>query len=95
MFDGIASSVNKMTDLSQLALDHKIEGQLYEGGRLEKVFQMIGKQRHWRFVEQYVHVGGDKKYNGRKWVDFRKGFRSQGTPFSRWKMLRAWAFLRS
>ena len=39
--DGIASLLIKMTYLSQLAREHKIEDQLYEGGGLERVFSCL------------------------------------------------------
>ena len=45
----LASLINTMRDLSTLAKDHDIEGQLYEGGGLEKVMSLIGDHRHRKF----------------------------------------------
>ena len=48
----IAKLVNSMKELGSLATEHGIEGQLYEGGGLEKVMFLIGDQRHKKFRER-------------------------------------------
>ena len=42
LVSALAILTNVMTDLSTLAAEHGIEGQLYEGGGLEKLFLVIG-----------------------------------------------------
>lgn len=52
----LAGIVNVMRDLGTLAREHDIEGQLYEGGGLEKLLFLIGETRHRRFrVETLGH----------------------------------------
>ena len=48
----LASLINIMQDLSTLAAEHEIEGQLYEGGGREKVLFLIGEGRHRKFRSQ-------------------------------------------
>ena len=59
--DILAKIVNTMSDLSSLAMEHKIEGQLYEGGGLEKVFSLLGDRRHRDFRKKNMDSSGDKK----------------------------------
>ena len=47
--NALASLINAMKDLGFLAAAHNIEGQLYEGGGLEKVMILIGTHRHRKF----------------------------------------------
>ena len=47
--NALASLINAMKDLGFLAAAHNIEGQLYEGGGLEKVMLLIGTHRHRKF----------------------------------------------
>ena len=42
--NGLAKLINAMKELEELAIEH-IEGQLYEGGGLEKPFGLIGNSR--------------------------------------------------
>ena len=44
--NGLASLINAMRDLQTLTCGHNIEGQLYEGGGLEKVISTLGDFRH-------------------------------------------------
>ena len=69
IFDGVASLVNKMKDLGHLAAEHNIGGQLYEGGGLEKVFSLIGNDRHRRFREKHIDLVDDKR---REWDKIRE-----------------------
>ena len=56
----LSGLINTMRDLSSLAEEHRIEGQLYEGGGLEKVLALIGIARHKKF--RVKHLGAfDKK----------------------------------
>ena len=48
----LAHLVNTMKELSILANKHGIEGQLYEGGSVEKVLSLIGDNLHRRFRSQ-------------------------------------------
>ena len=65
----IASLINVMKDLSTLASDHGIEGQLYEGGRLEKIMTLIGDTRHRKFRNQNLDPVASKK---EEWQKLRK-----------------------
>lgn len=47
--NALSKLVNAMKDLTDLAIEHGLEGQLYEGGGLEKVFSLIGTTRHRKF----------------------------------------------
>ena len=44
--DSLAKVLNTMTDLENLAAEHGIEGQLYEGGGLENVMSLLDETRH-------------------------------------------------
>ena len=57
----IAGLLNAMQDLSSLAATHGIEGQLYEGGGLEKVMSLLGDFRHRKFRSENLDSAGDKK----------------------------------
>ena len=70
--NAIASLLNTMRDLSTLASSHKIEGQLYEGGGLEKVMSLLGNERHRRFRSKYVDPVSDKKSEWEKLSEFLK-----------------------
>ena len=48
----LASLINTMQDLSTLAAEHDIQGQLYEDGGPEKVLLLIGERRHRKFGSQ-------------------------------------------
>ena len=48
----IAGLINIMKELSILAVEHDLEGQLYEGGGLEKVLSLIGDGLHRKFRSQ-------------------------------------------
>ena len=66
----IAGLVNAMKDLSMLAAEHKIEGQLYEGGGLEKVLMLMGEQRHRKFRSQNLGPMLSKKEEWGKLLEF-------------------------
>ena len=40
----LAKLINIMLDLSNLAQKHNLEGKLYIGGGIEKVFSLLGKK---------------------------------------------------
>ena len=62
MNNALASLINCMKDLSVLASEHDLEGQLYEGGGLEKILFLIGDPRHKKFRTQNIgHVGTKKQ----------------------------------
>ena len=63
--NALASLVNAMKDLSFLATEHNIEGQLYEGGGLEKVMILIGNYRHRQFRSQNLSTVSKKA----EWVN--------------------------
>ena len=70
--DILAKIVNTMVDLSSLATEHKIEGQLYEGGGLEKVFSLLGDRRHRDFRSKNLDSSLEKKEEWEKLHDFLK-----------------------
>ena len=57
----LAGLINTMTDLSSLASEHKIEGQLYEGGGLERILILIGDRRHKKFQSKNLCFSDSKK----------------------------------
>ena len=57
----LASLINTMKDLSTLATEHNLEGQLYEGGGPEKVLFLIGEGRHRKFRSQNLGPTYTKK----------------------------------
>ena len=66
----IARLVNAMKDLSSLACEHHIEGQLYEGGGLEKIMTLIGEYRHRKFRSQNLGLSVSKKEEWGKLLKF-------------------------
>ena len=70
--NALASLLNTMKDLSTLASTHNIEGQLYEGGGLEKVMSLLGNERHRRFRSKNVDPVSDKKSEWEKLSEFLK-----------------------
>ena len=60
ILDSLAKIVNAMTDLSALATEHNIEGQLYEGGGLEKIMSLLGENRHRKFRSQNLDSSARK-----------------------------------
>ena len=66
----LASLINTMRDLSTLAAEHNIEGQLYEGGGPEKVLFLIGESRHRKFRSQNLGPAYTKKQEWQKLEEF-------------------------
>ena len=52
----ISSILNVMADLSKLALEYDLKGEIYYGGGLQKLLDLIGKYRERKFEEQ-IKVG--------------------------------------
>ena len=46
----LTSLLNAMTDLSMLAEDYNLEGELYHGGGIHKILDLMGKQRERTFI---------------------------------------------
>ena len=59
-----------MKDLGKLAMEHDLEGQLYEGGGLEKVMSLIGESRHRKFRSENLTVDLSKKQLWQKLQEF-------------------------
>ena len=59
-----------MKDLSVLASEHDLEGQLYESGGLEKILFLIGDPRHKKFRTQNIGHVGTKKQEWQKLKEF-------------------------
>ena len=68
----LAKVTNTMTDLSSLASEHGLEGQLYEGGGLEKVLSLLGEQRHHKFRSKNLDSSAGKKVEWGKLFEFLK-----------------------
>ena len=68
----LAGLINTMTDLSALATEHSIEGQLYEGGGLEKILFLIGDHRHKKFRSKNLSSSVTKKGEWEKLLQFLK-----------------------
>ena len=66
----IAGLRNVMCDLSTLAEEHDIEGQLYERGGLEKILFLMGDYRHKKFRSQYLGPFSSKKEEWGKLREF-------------------------
>ena len=66
----LASLINTMQDLSALAAEHDIEGQLYEGGGPEKVLFLIGESKHRKFRSQNLGHTYTKKQEWQKLKEF-------------------------
>ena len=64
--------VNTMQDLTTLAKKHDLEGQLYEGGGLEKFLSLLGEARHRRFRAENLTVDFSKKQEWQKLNEFLK-----------------------
>ena len=62
--------LNTMKDLGNLAEEHNIEGQLYEGGGLEKVMMLMGNDRHKRFRIENLDTPQIKKLEWDKLSQF-------------------------
>ena len=66
IINALASLINSMRDLSVLASEHDLEGQLYEGGGLEKLLFLVGEQRHRKFRSENIGHLGTKKQEWQK-----------------------------
>ena len=71
--NGLAKLINAMKELQELATKHFIEGQLYEGGGLEKVFGLIGNSRRPKFRTENLYA--ESKQN--EWKELLKFFRKR------------------
>ena len=66
LINALAGLINAMRDLSILASEHSLEGQLYEGGGLEKLFFLVGEHRHRKFRSDNIAHSGTKKQEWQK-----------------------------
>ena len=70
--DSLAKVLNTMTDLENLAAEHGIEGQLYEGGGLENIMSLLGETRHRKFRSKNLDSSVGKKTEWGKLFTFLK-----------------------
>ena len=68
--NALTKLVNAMQDLSVLASEHDLEGQLYEGGGLEKIMCLLGDKRHRRFRGENLSANFSKKQEWQKLKEF-------------------------
>ena len=66
LINALAGLINAMRDLSILASEHGLEGQLYEGGGLEKLFFLVGEHRHRKVRSENIGHSGTKKQEWQK-----------------------------
>ena len=71
-WDSLSKILNDMTDLEALAMEHRIENQVYEGGGLEKIMCLLREARHWKFRSQNLYSTGCKMYEWGKLFVFLK-----------------------
>ena len=60
----LTSLLNAMADLSMLAEDYNLEGELYHGGGIHKILDLMGRQRERTFIRS---IAQDKFSNKVKW----------------------------
>ena len=68
MAEALAGIINIMKELRVLASEHGLEGQLFEGGCLEKVMNLIGSQNHKKFRTQNM----DSMSKSQEWESLLK-----------------------
>ena len=68
--NALTKLVNAMQDLSVLASEHDLEGQLYEGGGPEKIMCLLGDKRHRRFRGENLNANFSKKQEWQKLKEF-------------------------
>ena len=61
----LSSILNIMEDLRKLAVEYDLQAELYYGGGLQKVLDMIGKQRERKFIKS---TAKEQLKNEHKWV---------------------------
>ena len=69
----LSSILNVMTDLSKLALEYDLEGELYHGGGLQSILELIEKYRERKFIRLMAKENLKSKQKWDKLVDFLKG----------------------
>ena len=65
----ISSMLNIMTDLSKLAEDYDLEGDLYHGGGLHKMLELVGRYRERNFIKS---VAKQTFSNKEKWFKLKQ-----------------------
>ena len=69
----LSSILNVMGELTKLAEDYDLAAELYYGGGLQRVLDLIGRNRERRFIKKTAH---EQLKNDQKWVklvDFLRG----------------------
>ena len=59
----LTNVLNTMDELSKLATENDLESDLYYGGGLEKVFELVGKFRERKFIRTTSELKLKKKEN--------------------------------
>ena len=60
----LSSILNVMEDLSKLAVEFDLEAELYHGGGLQKILDLLGKRRERNFI---ASAGKESLRNRQKW----------------------------
>ena len=60
----LSSILNVMSELSDLAKEYDLEGELYHGGGVHKILSLIGRSRERRFIKS---VAKENLKNHQKW----------------------------
>ena len=66
----ISSILNVMADLSKLALEYDLEAELYYGGGLQKLLDLIGKYRERKFIKLTAKANLKNKEKWEKFINF-------------------------
>ena len=70
----LTNLLNVMADLTKLAEDYNLEGELYHGGGIHKILDMMGKQRERKFIKG---IAQHQLNNKEKWVHLVKFLESE------------------
>ena len=68
----LSSILNVMNDLCKLAVEYDLEADLYHGGGLQKILDLIGKYRERKFIKSTAKENLKNKAKWGKLVDFLK-----------------------
>ena len=74
----ITKLLNSMADLSKLAADNNLECELYYGGGIHKILDLLGKQRQRKFIKETAKTKKKKKKKKKeKWAKLVKFLESE------------------
>ena len=77
----ITSLLNAMTDLTKLAEENDLEGELYHGGGVVKILELMGKQRERKFIKSTARARLSNPEKWKKLVTFLENEREEREAF--------------